>query len=471
MDTIITITIIELTFKIQPIQHKYRHDYKFKFTNTLFSIIACCVLWSSYSKFIFLFICNPSISNPGPDTAHKYKFSSALSVFYQNVQGLIPFGNLTENHPVLDNNKLFELHTYIYNHNPDIIILNETWLKPTILDSEIFPSDKYKIFRLDRSEKTHPIDPLNTKKYRRNGGGVLIAINVSLPLDSKVIPTNCSAELLAIELTLPNKTKIIVTTCYRVGTLGMSNCSEILNTLGKLSRKKMLRKLIIVGDFNLNGIDWVSGYTKSSIENEFLNGFADLGLIQSINVATHNKGGTLDILLTTSTSYLKDLKIIDTERFCVSDHYAITFSITEKVIRKPRVKRVCYNYKKANWSSLNEDLELIIWDNLLDQHEPEMAWLNFKKILFDKIDNHIPKFTVKNEHQPPWFDSECLVKCKEKDKLHKLFKQKKTLKSELKFKTFRREYKTLIRSKMRANLEYYDRNIANQKILVTCKIF
>ena len=116
----------------------------------------------------------------------------------------------------------------------------------------------------------------------------MIAINVSLPLDSKVIPTNCSAELLAIELTLPNKTKIIVTTCYRVGTLGMSNCSEILNTLGKLSRKKMLRKLIIVGDFNLNGIDWVSGYTKSSIENEFLNGFADLGLIQSINVATHN---------------------------------------------------------------------------------------------------------------------------------------------------------------------------------------
>ena len=78
-----------------------------------------------------------------------------------------------------------------------------------------------------------------------------------------------------------------------------------------------------------------------------------------INVATHEKGSILDILLTTSTSYLKDLKVIDTERFCISDHYAITFSITEKVIRKPCVKRVCYNYKKANWNNLNEDLELI----------------------------------------------------------------------------------------------------------------
>ena len=96
----------------------------------------------------------------------------------------------------------------------------------------------------------------------------------------------------------------------------------------------MLRKFIIVGDFNLNGIDWATGNTRSSIEREFLNGFADLGLIQCINTATHTKGNTLDILLTTSTSYLKNLKIIDTERFCISDHYAITFSITEKVKRK-----------------------------------------------------------------------------------------------------------------------------------------
>ena len=51
----------------------------------------------------------------------------------------------------------------------------------------------------------------------------------------------------------------------------------------------MLRKFIIVGDFNLNGIDLGSGYTRSSIEREFLNGFADLGLIQNINVATHKK--------------------------------------------------------------------------------------------------------------------------------------------------------------------------------------
>ena len=108
---------------------------------------------------------------------------------------------------------------------------------------------------------------------------------------------------------------------------------------------------------------------------------------------------------------------------------------------------------------MNEELELINWEIFLDHHEPEIAWQNFKKILVNKVDNHIPKFFIKNEHQPPWFDSKCFTKCKEKDKLHKLFKQKKTLQAELKFKVSRREFKSLIRSKMRANLDYCNRNM------------
>ena len=50
---------------------------------------------------------------------------------------------------------------------------------------------------------------------------------------------------------------------------------------------------------------------------------------------------------------------------------------------------------------LNETLDMIDWDNLLDYSDPETAWANFKKVLFDKIDDHIPKFTIKTEYQPP----------------------------------------------------------------------
>ena len=391
------------------------------------------------------------------------KKSPGISVYYQNVQGLIPFGSLSAKHPILDTTKISELHAYVYKFNPDVIILNETWLKPSILDSEILPANKYTMFRLDRSEVSHPADQSNPLKFKRNGGGVLIAVNVSLSLEFKVIPTKCAAELLAVELILPNKSKVILATCYRVGTLGMPNCKEVLEVLGKLSRKKLLRKFIVIGDFNLNGVTWATGSYKTSVEKEYIHGFANLGFLQCINEPTHKKGNTLDILLTTSLNHIKDIKIVDTERFCISDHFAITFVVTETIKRKPRVKRKCYNYKNANWDALNAELDMLDWDNLLDYCEPEIAWLNFKNILFSKIDDHIPKFTIKTEYQPPWFDSECYTKCKVKDKLHKIFKKKKTLESELKFKTARREFKALVRSKMRENLDLNDRNVLTKK--------
>ena len=60
------------------------------------------------SMFFFLLIAmvNPSMKNPGPGN---------LSIFYQNVQGLIPFSSLGKEHPVLDRTKIFELNTVYFN--------------------------------------------------------------------------------------------------------------------------------------------------------------------------------------------------------------------------------------------------------------------------------------------------------------------------------------------------------------------
>ena len=225
----------------------------------------------------------------------------------------------------------------------------------------------------------------------------------------------------------------------------------------------MLRKFLVIGDLNLKSINWSTGTSENALETEFLNGFAELGLVQCIDAATHNKGNILDVLLTKSKHYISDIRIIDTERFCISDHYAIRFNIKHKVYRKPRTKRTCYNYKNARWENLNNNLSTINWDSLLDFQEPEAAWKNFKNILFQKIDINVPKFTIKSEYQPPWFDSECYLKCKEKDKLHKTYKKKKTVASEIKFKAARRNFKSLIKSKMRANLDIENRNILTKK--------
>ena len=130
--------------------------------------------------FLLIAIFNSSLLSPGPNsntTAHDINLNKdGLSFYYQNAQGLIPFTDLGKEHPNLDHTQIAELQQYVYTNSPDIVILNETWLKSTIHDEEILSSNSYKIFRRDRFIFTHPPDLDNPLKFRKNGG-VLIAIN------------------------------------------------------------------------------------------------------------------------------------------------------------------------------------------------------------------------------------------------------------------------------------------------------
>ena len=46
----------------------------------------------------------PPIKNPGPNSNSNFK--NELTVYYQNVQALIPFGQLGKEHPVFNDAKL-----------------------------------------------------------------------------------------------------------------------------------------------------------------------------------------------------------------------------------------------------------------------------------------------------------------------------------------------------------------------------
>ena len=300
------------------------------------------------TKFLSLWICtinlalitviNPGILNPGPDnslnTAHLER-NNALTIHYQNVQGLIPFGCLSDKNPLLDFNKIYELQTHVDAHKPDIIILNETWLKDTINDNEILSCEHYKIFRCDRTTDTHLPNPDDPKKFRKNGGGVFIAVKANLSINVHRINLKCKAEFLAVELTMNDSSKVIVATCYRVGTLGISNQSEICNVIRKLLMKKKVKKFVLIGDFNLLGVTWGPTINSTnSIEKAFLDNFAENGLIQCIDLPTHLRGGNILVLLLTTSANAIDSIVVDENSMCKSDHYLISFNLKLKVKRK-----------------------------------------------------------------------------------------------------------------------------------------
>ena len=211
---------------------------------------------------ILIVVCNTSILNPGP---------KSMSILYNNIQGFVNTRDLASESPPLNMTKVHELHGYIFTSQPDVVILNETWLKKSILSNEVFP-DNYKIFRVDRSLKSHPFDPLRPKKFRKNGGGVLIAHRADINLSSvKFSKVNVQPEILSITIKTQCGKSFCISTFYRVGTLGTPNFDEFERHFRSLAMAKKLNKHIVIGDFNFSGISWPDGQTSCELERKFLN--------------------------------------------------------------------------------------------------------------------------------------------------------------------------------------------------------
>ena len=420
-------------------------------------ILAGMQYWLSMISLLLVVMSNPSILNPGPESHTNSTNPTScnyMSIFYQNVQGLIPFSNLPDKNPNLDFNKLLELQGNIYSNKYDVVVLNETWLKSSIHNNEILSDTSYKIFRLDRSVKTHPPDASDPKKFRKNGGGVLIAIKSNLDVISKQVNLKPEAELLSVELTLSNKRKIVICTCYRVGTLGTSNHSKIKQHIEALAKRKNVAQIIIVGDFNLKSIDWSEPASSIiPIEQNFIDTFSDLGLQQLVFTSTHCKGGILDLVLTNKPQAIQSVNILDSDGGCKSDHFPIILHTKFNVKRMKSTKRKIYNFKKANWPRLNEDINNTDWNALLANCDIETAWGRFKHTLSSLINIHIPTITIKSEFQPPWFDSEAFALCREKERWRSKFKRTKNDEHYMKFSKLRKDFRKLVQKKMQSNLQ------------------
>ena len=394
---------------------------------------------------IMIAICNPSILNPGP---------TGVSVLYNNIQGFINTRDLGSDSPPLNMTKVHEIQGYIFSQKPDIVIMNEIWLKKSVLDSEIFP-DNYKVFRVDRSLRSHPWDPLRPKKFRKHGGGVLIAHRTDLNLTSvKFSKISVQAELLSVLFKTASDKTFCISTFYRVGTLGAENFQEFEKHFISLAIDKKLQRHILIGDFNFANVSWPSGQTSCELQQKFLDFLtSDLGHTQLIGDPTHNSGNTLDLLFTNIPSLVRSINIMDQNEFCLSDHFGIRFNIDLHVKYKKLPKRKTYNYRKANWLGINNALRQVNWDCVIGSFDPHIAWPRFKLILTDICDRYIPKKTVKSQFQPPWYDSECDKIRREKEKWRKRAKSSNNESDHEKFRSFRKKFKQTMNEKMRLNVE------------------
>ena len=267
-------------------------------------------------------------------------------------------------------NKSLALSDFVLENRYDIFLISETWL------SEL--GDEVKISELTPPGYSFLHCPRETGSY--GGVGLLYKSHLNI-IEVKKSKQFESFEYITIRLTL-SKDTLFISCIYRPPCSAKNNLfhSEFSDFLDNFIDKNFF---LICGDINFH-----FNRTEDSNTRKLVSTFDSRNLKQFINVPTHNKGNTLDWLISHSSSE-SFISKTDVKDFLISDHFVI--SITTN-LSKPKCEtkiKQCRNLKGVNLDDFRNDLidsELVnsppddvnqlanvynsTISNLLDKHAP-----------------------------------------------------------------------------------------------------
>ena len=279
-------------------------------------------------------------------------------------------------------NKSTSICDLMLSNNADILALTETWLgtsvdKPVI--SEITPNG-YSIHQIARNGKTGGgiavIDKSNIEVKRSKHSQTFSHFEL---LECDVVVKSHHFRLCVIYRPPPSRTNKLKNTTF------FEEWSEFLDHLVVIRDE-----LLITGDLNFH-LDNVN-LTDTRKFDETL---SDHGLVQHVQGATHNKGYTLDVVITRDNSTImqttpsvRDPCLFDRNGNPSGDHFAFT----SLEISKPPKQRNTVSYRKfseINTTDLIQDL-----NNSKIAQNRERSVVNVVKLynseLSSIIDKHAP---------------------------------------------------------------------------------
>ena len=202
-----------------------------------------------------------------------------------------------------------------------MVAFTETWFNSTDNNESYINAlvpDGYAIQHVDKDNGQH-------------GGGVALIHGTSIKLKKKKIMKFNQFEVLMCSLNLSNKV-ISICIIYRPPPTQQNKLSiaGFLDQFTEYMSKNIITKteIIITGDINIHLDVSTDSHTR-----RFTEILESCDLHQYVNVPTHYKGHTLDILVSRDTSELicdvdvLDIDLYDNDGNLVKDHFAITCNI------------------------------------------------------------------------------------------------------------------------------------------------
>ena len=311
-------------------------------------------------------------------------------------------------------NKLTNFQSFIYASDFDIICITETWLNDTVFDSEIIPTG-YSIFRRDRGSR---------------GGGVLVAVRETIPV--KFLSISDTVEALTVSLLKPVFT---LTTVYMPPNSDRLEFQFLLDYLSWIFDQN--HRNIIVGDFNLPDVDWVTLSCNSANSKNICDFVYDHNLFQFVDSSTHSGGNILDLILADSDANENVGNVLVNSHKVFSlhtDHFLVTADLTCKLSHSRIVNNpsFVFDFKKADYQGMCSYLLDYDFSCCFTSDSVEYIWSCISGEIRNAMNAYIPKFRLRKHQRPKWMTSNlmhklnCLNTLKKKYKSHpsKLLAQK-----------------------------------------------
>ena len=379
---------------------------------------------------IFLTTSGDIHPNPGPISISYDSLSTSsicssdyskanISVFHLNIQSLLSKIDILE----------VELQPY------DIVVLTETWLKPSIDSDQIVIPNFHSVFRRDRPH--------------RLGGGVAIYVKNTIPCTVRADLDIAGLESLSVEVNL-NGSVVLIVGIYRPPNVLVEYWIKIEELFDRISTTN-IQDVIIMGDFN----------TDISIpSNKRMLNIAELhGYNQLINQKTYyseSSSSTIDLLFAKHPINVVNCQVLDPFIEGLSRFHCPIFAelrFTKKV--GTSFTRKVWQYEQGDYDEYRRILSVNDWAKILSTNDLNEATVELTSIILSAAASSIPnKIITIRPKEPLWITNEIKRKIRQRKRLFRAAKRHQDEYHWTKFKQTRNEVVKLIRN---IKLSYYSK--------------
>ncbi|XP_045118181.1 uncharacterized protein LOC123508485 [Portunus trituberculatus] len=213
-----------------------------------------------------------------------------------------------------------------------------------------------------------------------------------------VLPVDIPAvmEIVFLRVILADESGLLLCAAYRPQWQGNAPLNYLSEHLDDIMAAHNCQHVVIVGDLN---------------QHLVMRAFTDLTVVQGlhnhVNFPTHQRGGSLDPVLSDLPEACVMCRPLD--RVGSSDHYAVLSSINLSAAREEEQQRVIWLWERADWEAMKRSLSATDWHTVLtgDPHHDTIA---FTTVLLSLQQQFVPhRVYTTNPKDQQWFGYQCRV--------------------------------------------------------------